>query len=91
MNSIETARSAIAQSPADPELLTLERLLHALEAEESFDLNALYDLPFDRFETAMGILHEWRLARYYEASGRPFAGLSRMARRADDAAAAPQA
>lgn len=81
MNSIATARAAIAQSPGDPELHTLERLLNALESEASFDLDSLYELGFDRFELAVGILREWRLARYY-ASGRRLA-LSRMARGAD--------
>lgn len=81
MNCIATARAAIAQSPGDPELHTLERLLHALESETSFELDSLYELGFDRFDLAVGVLREWRLARYYSSERR--LALSRMARGAD--------
>ncbi|HEX7892317.1 MAG TPA: hypothetical protein VF522_23405 [Ramlibacter sp.] len=70
MNAIESARAAIARSPHEEDLLTLQRLLHALEAEEPFDLERLYALGFDRFELAMGVLRDWRLAQYYSAATR---------------------
>jgi hypothetical protein len=79
MTSIEAARAAIAESPLDPELRILERLLHALEVPEAFEVADLYELRFERFELALGILREWRLAQYY-ASGR-HQGIASAARR----------
>jgi hypothetical protein len=79
MTTIDAARAAIAESPLDPELRILERLLHALEVPEAFEVADLYELNFDRFETALAILREWRLAQYY-ASGRHM-GLTPEARK----------
>lgn len=65
MNSIKKARRLIAKDPTTGEAAVLARLVRALESDEKFELNDLYQLDYDTFDLAIDILKEWRLDRYY--------------------------
>ncbi|MEJ7685722.1 MAG: hypothetical protein WKG52_01250 [Variovorax sp.] len=72
MNAIKVARRFIETNPADESAQILARLVLALESERSFELVALYELDYKRFELAMDILKEWRLDRYYASKSKLF-------------------
>jgi len=65
MNEIKKARRLIETNPDSGAAKTLANLVRALESDEKFALADLYDLSYDDFEIAIGILKEWRLERYY--------------------------
>jgi hypothetical protein len=65
VNAIKKVRRLIAKDPTTPEAAVLARLVRALESDEKFELNALYQLDYDTFDLAIDILKEWRLDRYY--------------------------
>ena len=65
MNAIKKARRLIGKDPTTAEAAVLARLVRALESDEKFELNDLYQLDYDAFDLAIDILKEWRLDRYY--------------------------
>lgn len=65
MNAIKKARRLIAKDPTTADAAALARLVRALESDEKFELNDLYELDYDTFDLAIDILKEWRLDRYY--------------------------
>lgn len=67
MNEIKKARRLIETNPESGAAKILAKLVRALESDEKFALADLYDLSYDDFEIAIGILKEWRLDRYYSS------------------------
>lgn len=65
MLAIKKARKLIEADPTSSASKTLAELVLALESEASFNLAEIYKLSYDHFETALEILAEWRLDRYY--------------------------
>ncbi len=65
MLAIKKARKLIEKSPDSTTARTLSGLIIALETQQPFALNSLYQLALDDFELAMNVLKEWRLDRYY--------------------------
>jgi hypothetical protein len=70
MNEIKKARKLIETDPHTPAAKTLANLVRALESEEKFKLGDLYELNYDNFDIAIGILKEWRLDRYYSGKAK---------------------
>jgi len=70
MNQIKKARRLIKTNPDSGAAKTLANLVRALESDEKFALADLYDLSYDDFEIAIGILKEWRLERYYSGKAK---------------------
>jgi hypothetical protein len=70
MNQIKKARRLIETNPDSGAAKTLANLVRALESDEKFALADLYDLSYDDFEIAIGILKEWRLERYYSGKAK---------------------
>ncbi|MBL8532831.1 MAG: hypothetical protein JNL33_03150 [Betaproteobacteria bacterium] len=69
MKAIKKIRKYIVGHPDTEAARTLVRLVVALESENDFRLQELYDLDHDVFEMALDMLKEWRLDRYYTAKG----------------------
>jgi hypothetical protein len=44
-------------------------LLAALHERGKLDVELLYDLPYDDFQTAIEAMKEWRLQRYWDGDG----------------------
>ena len=65
MNAIKKTRRIIEANPASQAAQTLARLVRALESDENFHLDDLYQLDYDAFDLAIDVLKEWRLDRYY--------------------------
>lgn len=65
MDALELAEHFIADSPLDPDAGVLNRLLHALRADQTFCLQDLYELRLSSFELALEVMGAWRLQRYY--------------------------
>jgi len=65
MNAIKKTRRLIEANPASQAAQTLARLVRALESDENFHLDDLYQLDYDAFDLAIDVLKEWRLDRYY--------------------------
>ncbi len=65
MNQIKKARRLIEANPESGAAKILAKLVRALESDEKFALADLYDLSYDDFDIAIGILKEWRLDRYF--------------------------
>ena len=65
MNAIKKTRRLIEANPASQTAQTLARLVRALESDENFHLDDLYQLDYDAFDLAIDVLKEWRLDRYY--------------------------
>ena len=65
MNQIKKARRLIETNPESGAAKILAKLVRALESDEKFALADLYNLSYDDFEIAIGILKEWRLDRYF--------------------------
>jgi len=70
MNQIKKARRLIETNPDSGAAKILANLVRALESDEKFALADLYDLSYDDFEIAIGILKEWRLERYYSGKAK---------------------
>jgi hypothetical protein len=70
MNQIKKARRLIETNPDSGAAKTLANLVRALESDEKLALADLYDLSYDDFEIAIGILKEWRLERYYSGKAK---------------------
>ncbi len=70
MNEIKKARRLIETNPESSAAKTLANLVRALESDEKFALADLYDLSYDDFDIAIGILKEWRLDRYYSGKAK---------------------
>ena len=69
MKAIKKIRRQIIEHPDARESRTLVRLVLALESEQEFRLQELYDLDHSLFRIALDLLDEWRLDRYYTAKG----------------------
>ena len=72
MNAIKRARRFIEQNPNERTAVVLSQLVLALESDRSFQLAALYELDFEKFDLAIDILREWRLDRYYAGKAKLF-------------------
>lgn len=64
MNALSEAIKKIQAHPDQPTSSTLSNLIRALDANESFDLQRLYQLNYGDFSLAMEILRQWRLDSY---------------------------
>ncbi|AOW15664.1 hypothetical protein LPB72_01380 [Hydrogenophaga crassostreae] len=65
MQALKKARKLIEKKPAKQSVLTLSKLILALESETPFNLSELYQLDYDDFELALEVIKDWRLDRYY--------------------------
>ncbi len=65
MLALKKARKLIEADPTDAASKTLADLVLALETETPFLLAEIYKLEYKHFESALEILAEWRLDRYY--------------------------
>jgi hypothetical protein len=64
MYIFEKIRQEIADSRKDAGDEVLTRLMNALEQDEDFPIQELYDLNYSRFKIALNLLQEWRLLRH---------------------------
>jgi hypothetical protein len=69
MKAIKKIRRQIIEHPDARESCTLVRLVLALESEQEFHLQELYELDHTLFRVALDLLDEWRLDRYYTSKG----------------------
>lgn len=64
MSELDRIRLRIRNNPGDPGTQTLHRLVVALETRGNVDLAELYELDYDGFKLAIGVMDAWRLLRY---------------------------
>lgn len=69
MKAIKKIRRHIVEHPDARESRILVRLVLALESEQDFRLQELYELDHTLFRVALDLLEEWRLDRYYTSKG----------------------
>ena len=69
MKAIKKIRRQIIEHPDARESRTFVRLVLALESEQEFRLQELYELDHALFRIALDLLDEWRLDRYYTSKG----------------------
>ena len=69
MKAIKKIRRHIIEHPDACESRTLVRLVLALESEQQFRLQELYELDHNLFRVALDLIEEWRLDRYYTSKG----------------------
>lgn len=70
MHAIKKARKFISDHPEKPDAKTLAKLAVALQANEAFPLNELYEMKLETFDLAVEVLKDWRLDRYYSGKER---------------------
>lgn len=73
MNAIKDIRKFIEANPDLDSAKTLARLVLALEADDKFELGALYQLDYEKFNLGLEVLKEWRIDRYYMVKAEPHA------------------
>jgi hypothetical protein len=69
MKAIKKIRRHIIEQPDARQSRTLVRLVLALESEQEFRLQELYELDHNLFRVALDLIEEWRLDRYYTSKG----------------------
>lgn len=72
MHAIKKARKFIETNPSDSSAITLSKLVLALESEEEFLIEDIYQLDMERFNLALDILREWRIDRYFAGKAKLF-------------------
>ena len=72
MRVIHKIRQVIAQDPQHESAQIFTRLISSLVDEVDFPLAELYKLNASDFQSAMEILQEWRLDRYYMGKSKTF-------------------
>lgn len=70
MNTLKILEKRLIDEPHDPESKILERLVKALCLKEDFKLAEIYELGYEDFELALGIMKNWRLDRYTKTKER---------------------
>ncbi len=65
MNAIKKAAKYIQKNSATPDAQRLIELAVALETNGSYTLTTLYDMDFEAFEHALGVIRDWRVDRHY--------------------------
>jgi hypothetical protein len=65
MNAIKKAAKFIQKNPQSQDAQRLAELAVALETSTDYPLSRLYDMGFDGFEHALGIIRDWRVDRHY--------------------------
>jgi hypothetical protein len=73
MYIFEKIRQQIADNRKDADNEALARLMNALERDEDFPIQELYDLNYSKFRIALDLLLEWRLLRHCRTSASPAA------------------
>jgi hypothetical protein len=68
MYIFEKIRQQIADHQKDAGDEALTRLMNALEQDEDFPIQELYDLNYSKFRLALDLLQEWRLLRHCRPS-----------------------
>ena len=69
MKAIKKIRRHIVEHPDARESRIFVGLVLALESEQDFRLQELYELDHNLFRVALDLLEEWRLDRYYTSKG----------------------
>lgn len=72
MSSVQFAKNLINEDPNSQFAKVLENLVLSLESEKCFDLQKLYDLSRSEFDTAIEIMKDWRISRYYLGNAKSF-------------------
>jgi hypothetical protein len=68
MYIFEKTRQQIADHRKDADDEALARLMNALERDEDFPIQELYDMNYSKFRIALDLLQEWRLLRHCRPS-----------------------
>lgn len=72
MSSVQFAKKLINEDPNSQFAKVLENLVLSLESEKCFDLQKLYDLSRSEFDTAIEIMKDWRISRFYLGNAKWF-------------------
>ena len=64
MRALNKVDQLVHTSPQPASAALFNDLLDCLEAGASFELERLYELNYSDFELALGLLRDWRLARF---------------------------
>ena len=72
MSSVQFAKNLINEDPNSKFAKVLENLVLSLESEKCFDLQKLYDLSRSEFDTAIEIMKDWRISRFYLGNAKCF-------------------
>lgn len=70
MNILKQLEQRLISKPEDPDNAVFRNLVQALCTKERLDLAPLYELGYDDFALAMGIMKNWRLDRYTKTKDR---------------------
>ncbi len=70
MHAIKQAQHRIAADPGSDQAMALADLVVALESDQSFTLDRLYQLDMPTFELAIDVIKDWRLSRYYTSKSK---------------------
>ncbi|GAB3364933.1 MULTISPECIES: hypothetical protein [Giesbergeria] len=65
MIAIKKAQKIIQREMDSVAATIFSELVLSLEKNTSFNMHRLYELDYKNFETAVEIIKEWRLDRYY--------------------------
>lgn len=65
MHVITQIRRMLESDPLSPNSQVFARMVLSLEDDVPFRIGDLYALDYDRFQLAIALLDEWRVARFY--------------------------
>jgi hypothetical protein len=65
MNAIKKAAKFVQKNPDAPDARRLIELAVALETNSPFLLSGLFDMDYEAFEHALGVIRDWRVDRHY--------------------------
>ena len=70
MKALKKIAKYMRKHPDSPDCRILSRLINDVDNNGQFPLNDLYELDYENFELALGLLKEWRLDRFLKTKGR---------------------
>ncbi|MCL4470316.1 MAG: hypothetical protein ACYC05_04005 [Sulfuricella sp.] len=70
MNTLKKLEKRLLKSKNDSGSQVFGRLVRALCVDDDFNLAEIYDLDYEDFELALGIIKDWRLDRYTKTKER---------------------
>ena len=76
MSELERAHSMIHRNPTGDVERTLHHLIAALETRGTIEVSELYELDYESFRLALGVMDRWRLHQYGWRSQSDSAGLT---------------
>jgi hypothetical protein len=70
MITLKKVEKRLLKFPDEPASQVFKELISALYHKGNFNLADIYELKYDDFELALGIIKDWRLDRFTKTKGR---------------------